>query len=157
MRARRHSQNRVFSGRYFSPGDQRRRQASSLIRLPAYPFTKGGFVPGAFSPKLPASAACTKPSVTLLSSSQRRRILRASSGVMVLSPAAWAMVDAAGNSQIGVWPVFIGATRFALLVAGRPLFSKTAFVDLIRTLVRRLAASAAEAGQSIVVIQKRRK
>jgi hypothetical protein len=60
--------------------------------------------------------------------------------------AAWAMVDAAGNSQIGVWPLFIGTTRFALLVAGRPLFSQTAFLNLTRTLVRRLAAAVASSG-----------
>lgn len=52
--------------------------------------------------------------------------------------AAWAMVDAAGNSQVGVWPIFIGDMRFALVVAGRPLFSDDTFVRLIRTLVRRV-------------------
>lgn len=59
-----------------------------------------------------------------------------------LTPAAWAMVDAAGNSQLGVWPLFIGSARFALVVSGRPIFAKPPFVRLIRTLARRVAAAA---------------
>ena len=56
-------------------------------------------------------------------------------------PASWAMVDAAGHSQLGVWPIFVGSTWFALVIQGRPLFVQPAFVRLVRTLVRRVAAS----------------
>lgn len=70
----------------------------------------------------------------------RHRRLLAGSGAR--NPAAWAMVDAAGNSQIGVWPLFFGQRWFALVVGGRPLFARPAFLRLVRTLVRRAAAPA---------------
>lgn len=68
----------------------------------------------------------------------RHRQLMRHSGTR--TPAAWAMVDAAGNSQIGVWPLFLGRRWFALVVGGRPLFARQAFLRLVRTLVRRTAA-----------------
>lgn len=69
---------------------------------------------------------------------RHRRLLRHSEAAL---PASWAMVDAAGHSQLGVWPIFIGDTWFALVIQGRPLFVQPAFVRLVRTLVRRVAAS----------------
>jgi hypothetical protein len=50
---------------------------------------------------------------------------------------AWAMVDAAGNSQIGVWPLFLPGRWFALVIAGRPLFTHAAFQHLVWSLARR--------------------
>lgn len=67
---------------------------------------------------------------------RHRRLLAGSS---TRTPAAWAMVDAAGNSQIGVWPLFFGQRWFALVIAGRPLLARPAFLRLVRTLVRRAA------------------
>lgn len=52
-------------------------------------------------------------------------------------PAAWALVDAAGNSQLGVWPLFLPQRVFALVIQGRPLFTRAAFPTLVWTLVRR--------------------
>lgn len=67
---------------------------------------------------------------------RHRRML---SGTNARYPAAWAMVDAAGNSQIGVWPLFFGQRWFALVIGGRPLFARPAFLRLVRTLIRRAA------------------
>lgn len=67
---------------------------------------------------------------------RHRQLLRGSTAP---NPAAWAMVDAAGNSQIGVWPLFFGKRWFALVIGGRPLFARPAFLRLVRTLVRRAA------------------
>ena len=58
----------------------------------------------------------------------------------VASPAAWAMVDAAGNSQLGVWPLFTGPAWFALVIRGRPRFAQPAFLHLVRSLLRRSAS-----------------
>ncbi|WP_305908299.1 hypothetical protein Q9L42_011270 [Methylomarinum sp. Ch1-1] len=44
---------------------------------------------------------------------------------------AWAIVDAYGHSQIGFWPVFIGANRFVIAIAGIPHFNRAEFVNLI--------------------------
>lgn len=56
-----------------------------------------------------------------------------------IDTSCWAMVDAAGNSQLGVWPLYIGRQRFALVAAGTPQFNQPAFVDLIWVLTRRYA------------------
>lgn len=68
---------------------------------------------------------------------RHRRLLAGSSA---RNPAAWAMVDAAGNSQIGVWPLFFGQRWFALVIGGRPLLARPAFLRLVQTLVRRASA-----------------
>lgn len=51
----------------------------------------------------------------------------------------WALVDAAGNSRLGVWPLFVGKQRFALVVASAPRFNQRAFVELVAALARRYA------------------
>jgi hypothetical protein len=43
---------------------------------------------------------------------------------------AWALSNAAGNSQLGFWPLYIGSQRFALVIQGRPTFNQPAFRDL---------------------------
>ena len=53
-----------------------------------------------------------------------------------------ATVDAAGNSQLGLWPLAIGTHAFLLVVAGAPLFNHAAFADMVWGLTRRYAASA---------------
>ncbi len=58
-----------------------------------------------------------------------------------MSSHAWAIVDAFGNSQIGFWPLFIGANRFVIAIAGMPYFNRAEFVDLIWTLSIRYSKS----------------
>jgi hypothetical protein len=44
---------------------------------------------------------------------------------------AWSLVDAAGNSQLGLWPLFINDHRFVLILQGQPRFNQPAFTELI--------------------------
>jgi len=44
---------------------------------------------------------------------------------------AWAIVDAAGNSQTGFWPMYIGAQRFVLVIGGMPRLNQPVFTSLI--------------------------
>ena len=67
---------------------------------------------------------------------RHQRMLRHNLGI---DNRAWALADAAGNSQLGVWPLYIGRQRFALVVAGTPHFNQPAFVDLVWVLTRRYA------------------
>ncbi len=48
-----------------------------------------------------------------------------------MSTSAWALVDAAGNSQIGFWPLYIGEHRFVLAVEGMPCLNQPALMQLI--------------------------
>ncbi|MEJ2590775.1 MAG: hypothetical protein P8178_05120 [Candidatus Thiodiazotropha sp.] len=50
---------------------------------------------------------------------------------------AWALTDAAGNSQLGFWPLFVGSQRFVLVIEGRPCFNQPAFRDLVWMLTLR--------------------
>jgi len=52
---------------------------------------------------------------------------------------AWAIVDAAGSSKIGVWPLHIGPIRFSLVLSGLSLFNQPAFTDLVWALSLRYA------------------
>lgn len=52
---------------------------------------------------------------------------------------AWAIVDAFGSSRIGFWPVFIGNTRFVIIISGIPHFNQPDFVNLIWALSIRYA------------------
>lgn len=47
---------------------------------------------------------------------------------------AWALVDAAGNSQIGFWPLYIGTQRFVLIIGGVPRLNNPALTHLIWSL-----------------------
>ncbi|MCU7842074.1 MAG: hypothetical protein KZQ94_22225 [Candidatus Thiodiazotropha sp. (ex Troendleina suluensis)] len=51
-----------------------------------------------------------------------------------LSTGAWALIDAAGNSQVGFWPLFVGDQRFVLVVGGVPSFNQPALTKLIWSL-----------------------
>lgn len=44
---------------------------------------------------------------------------------------AWGLIDANGNSEIGFWPLYIGDTRFTLIIGGMPQLNQTAFKQLI--------------------------
>jgi len=48
-----------------------------------------------------------------------------------LQTSAWALVDAAGNSQIGFWPLYIGEHRFVLAIGGAPSLNQPALTRLI--------------------------
>lgn len=56
-----------------------------------------------------------------------------------LATGAWGLLDAAGGSQIGFWPVRIGEAEFNLVVSGAPYLNQTAFRDLIWVLSLRYA------------------
>jgi hypothetical protein len=48
-----------------------------------------------------------------------------------LNSSSWAIVDAAGNSQTGFWPMHIGAQRFVLVIGGLPRLNQPVFTSLI--------------------------
>jgi len=55
---------------------------------------------------------------------------------------AWGLVNPAGNSELGFWPLEIGKYRFSLVLAGRPRFNQPAFVELVWALSSRYAKEA---------------
>ncbi len=59
---------------------------------------------------------------------RHRRLLYNNVGI---PSAAWGIVDAAGNSQIGFWPLYIGTVRFVLAISGLPRLHQPAFTDLV--------------------------
>ena len=48
-----------------------------------------------------------------------------------LETSAWAMVDAAGNGQLGFWPLWVGKHRFVLVARGVPLLNQASLMTLI--------------------------
>lgn len=48
-----------------------------------------------------------------------------------LETSAWALIDAAGNGQIGFWPLWVGKHRFVLVIKGVPLLNQAALMKLI--------------------------
>ncbi len=54
-----------------------------------------------------------------------------------LQTSAWSLVDAAGNSQIGFWPMFIGEQRFVLVIQGLPQMNQMQLTNLIWALYHR--------------------
>lgn len=50
---------------------------------------------------------------------------------------AWALVDAAGNGQLGFWPLFIDNHRFTLVLQGEPRFNQPVFTELVWALSTR--------------------
>ena len=54
---------------------------------------------------------------------------------------AWGLVDAAGNSEVGFWPMYIGYNQFALVIHGMPQLNRPAFKQLIWSLMRRYGAT----------------
>lgn len=57
-----------------------------------------------------------------------------------IAAGGWAAVDAAGNAQVGFWPLHVGRQNFILALAGYPAFERPAFADLVWWLLRRYAA-----------------
>jgi hypothetical protein len=72
---------------------------------------------------------------------RHKRLLHNNLGI---PSAAWGIVDAAGNSQVGFWPLYIGAERFVLAVAGLPRLNQPALIDLVWALAKRYADSAGQ-------------
>lgn len=58
---------------------------------------------------------------------------------MGLGSSAWALVDAAGNSQTGFWPLYIADHRFVLIIGGLPRLNQPALTNLIWALSKRYA------------------
>ncbi|PID46131.1 MAG: hypothetical protein CSB47_05335 [Proteobacteria bacterium] len=56
---------------------------------------------------------------------------------------AWGLIDAAGNSEIGFWPLYVGGDRFTLIVGGMPQLNQPAFTQLVWALERRYGAPGA--------------
>jgi hypothetical protein len=54
-----------------------------------------------------------------------------------MGTSAWALVDAAGNSHIGFWPLYIAEQRFVLVIGGMPRLNQPALKTLIWALVKR--------------------
>ena len=50
---------------------------------------------------------------------------------------AWALVDAAGNSEVGFWPLYVGYNQFSLVIHGLPQLNRPAFKHLVWSLVKR--------------------
>ena len=50
---------------------------------------------------------------------------------------AWALVDMAGNSRVGFWPLFVGDHRFVLALGGLPALNHPALVELVWSLTVR--------------------
>ena len=62
-------------------------------------------------------------------------------GNLRLPAGGLAAVDAAGHSQLGLWPMAFGGRRFLLVVAGLPLFHQRAYADTVWGLAHRYAAT----------------
>ncbi len=58
-------------------------------------------------------------------------------GNLNIKSSAFSLVDAAGYSQLGFWPLYIGNMTFVLVILGTPRFDQTAFVELVWMLHRR--------------------
>ena len=48
-----------------------------------------------------------------------------------LNTSAWALVDVAGNSQVGFWLLYIGKQKFVLVIGGVPHLNQPTLTDLI--------------------------
>ncbi len=59
---------------------------------------------------------------------RHRRLLNNNLGYQA---SAWTLGDAAGNSQVGFWPLFIGDQRFSLVIGGLPRLNQNAFTQLV--------------------------
>jgi len=54
---------------------------------------------------------------------------------------AFGLIDAAGNSQLGFWPLYIGKSYFTLVMSGMPRFNQPGFTSLVWALTNRYAAN----------------
>ncbi len=54
-----------------------------------------------------------------------------------MASAAWAIVNASGDSQLGFWPLFIDNHRFVLALDGLPCMNQPVFTKLVWALCKR--------------------
>jgi hypothetical protein len=54
-----------------------------------------------------------------------------------LGTMAMAVIDSGGNSELGLWPLYIGKQHFMLVISGIPRFDQQAYLHLIWALCRR--------------------
>lgn len=54
---------------------------------------------------------------------------------------AWGLIDAAGNSEVGFWPLYVGYNQFALIIHGMPQLNRPAFKQLVWSLMKRYGAT----------------
>jgi len=52
-------------------------------------------------------------------------------GNLNIQSSAFSLVDAAGYSQLGFWPLYIGNVTFVLVILGAPRFDQSSFVELV--------------------------
>ena len=64
------------------------------------------------------------------------------------STGAWAMVDMAGNSRVGFWPLFVGDHRFVLALGGLPTLNRPSLVQLVWALNVRYGAGSPATNRS---------
>lgn len=50
---------------------------------------------------------------------------------------AWGLIDGAGNSEVGFWPLYVGFNQFTLVIHGMPQLNRPAFKHLVWSLVKR--------------------
>ena len=62
---------------------------------------------------------------------QRQLLFRLLHGNMRLRSDGWGMVNAAGCSEVGFWPLYFGDDYFILIVSGMPRFNQEAFTTLV--------------------------
>jgi len=58
-----------------------------------------------------------------------------------LNTHAFGLIDAAGDCQLGFWPLYIGNSSFALVMSGIPQFNQQNFTRLVWALTNRYAAN----------------
>lgn len=66
---------------------------------------------------------------------QRHRALLSNN--MGIKGAALGLLDVAGNSEIGFWPLYFSRTRFSLIISGMPRFNCAEFTQIINYLAIR--------------------
>jgi len=69
---------------------------------------------------------------------RHKRLLR---GNLRFNQNAWGLIDAAGNSEVGFWPLYIGYNQFTLVIHGMPQLNRPAFKQLVWSLMRRYGAT----------------
>lgn len=74
-------------------------------------------------------------SADLASMQERHRRLLTNN--MRMGTSAWSLVDAAGNSQLGFWPLYVAEQSFVLVISGMPRLNQPALQSLIWALVKR--------------------
>lgn len=62
-------------------------------------------------------------------------------GNLGFSQNAWGLIDAAGNAEVGFWPLYIGNNIFTLILQGLPQLNQPSFKQLVWLLVKRYGSN----------------